>query len=585
MSSLSRKLFSKIPFKLSTYSKLNYQFFVLSIKIATLALFFFFLSFLFSYNDFFENGVYINYTRSIVSDLDFNILNQFSHPADLWMITKNYHHPDFHFKTISSLLFLPEVLFQKIFYLSSEWRIYYYNLIGAFLFIFSAYKITSCLSETFNFSDKRIRNVMWLYFACTGGWLIFFHYPLSVDIINIFFYTLVFERFVGKQRLEYNFWYSVAFPCVFFIKTEMLIVSFFYFSLNWYSDRLTKKNIVESLSFGLYFLLFSIIRYSQIGSWDLFPMSSIVSMDVLFLLGWEKLFSLDGLLFYSPFYLLFPILFLHSLREKRNLNWRNLIFMSGPMIWISLSLLACPLRVINLFFDRHLVLFAVAFIYLGLSNYEILKKNSLKVGGVIVWGLCTKLYYFLSDRGASDWGALQRVDFYKYHHRINILVNFISQHIDFIFLGFFFIFVITWIFLRFKNYLVYVIAMVFIFSSSLTFLVSQKAINHDKRENRVICEGESCFLDDFVDVYSNAIRQYRAINDYESIKIIQNDFNMKYKKITRGLKLPNKYFEKCFTSGVRSSFWRIKKLYDPKSYTDEERDQNCFHDEVFDFSR
>ena len=164
-------------------------------------------------------------------------------------------------------------------------------------------------------------------------------------------------------------------------------------------------------------------------------------------------------------------------------------------------------------------------------------------------------------------------------------MNFISQHLEFIFLGFICIFIIAWIFLRLKNSPVYVIAMVFILSSSLSFWINQKATSHDKSQNRVICEGESCFLDDFIDVYSNAIGQYQAVNDYESIKIIQNDFNVKYKKITKGLTLPNEYFKKCFTSGVRSSFWRIKKLHDPKSYTDEERDQNCFHDEVFNFSR
>jgi hypothetical protein len=57
-----------------------------------------------------ENGIYQHLYNSITTDFDFNVFNQIQEPAEKWLVTKAYNHPDHRLAFTSLLNFIPNLL-------------------------------------------------------------------------------------------------------------------------------------------------------------------------------------------------------------------------------------------------------------------------------------------------------------------------------------------------------------------------------------------------------------------------------------------------------------------------------------------
>ena len=137
-----------------------------------------------------------------------------------------------------------------------------------------------------------------------------------------------------------------------------------------------------------------------------------------------------------------------------------------------------------------------------------------------------------------------------------------------------------------KRSLVYLLALSFVVTAFLNFYSfdQMKSVGLGPVRDKVVCHGESCFYDDFVDVYSIGLKQFASAGDSSGVEIIRADFKKKFNKLISGLILPNEQLKKCFKTSVRSSFWIIKSRYSPEEYLKRENEYDCFMDQVLNFS-
>ena len=139
----------------------------------------------------FEEGVYDAYARSVVTDYDLNIVDQFVDSNMSWMVTSTLNHPDFESNGITSYLW-PFYLYEKL-YLSSVLsdehvapsfilaNIFYIMLaVLVFFKIFEFYKIKHFWKSLFTvFSGT---TVTWMLFFVTTNTNIF---ALSYSILSL----------------------------------------------------------------------------------------------------------------------------------------------------------------------------------------------------------------------------------------------------------------------------------------------------------------------------------------------------------------------------------------------------------------
>lgn len=166
----------------------------------------------------FENGVYLSYLQSMLSDGDFNIFNQMTSSFDQWMVTETYHHPDYHSPFVGVLL-LPGYLlyyFNSLFFSSEQISTFF----PFEIFIFTRLLILVFIAHICRKSQENelLTASSVLLLLSSFSWLTFFD-ASEISFLCLFFTFPIFldlkSLFNGKQIHEWRFALNLAlFACI-----------------------------------------------------------------------------------------------------------------------------------------------------------------------------------------------------------------------------------------------------------------------------------------------------------------------------------------------------------------------------------
>jgi len=148
-----------------------------------------------SYHDpFFEDMVYLNFTRSIIEDFDFNIINQVNIPYD-WHVTTTFYHPTQHSEIITSLSTLGLFIEKMITAVVPMKTLSIYTLSGIFLNVLCYYLIFRLLISIMNMFEIKVRE-SWIVLLTVGSTL--FYYTFFFTYISDL-YVMVLTTFIFKE--------------------------------------------------------------------------------------------------------------------------------------------------------------------------------------------------------------------------------------------------------------------------------------------------------------------------------------------------------------------------------------------------
>lgn len=342
-------------------------------------------------SQFYESGIYIDYAKSFLNDLDFNLINQV--PKDMgWIVSSSYYYPDFHPEVQTPFLVLFRFFEQfatGLFYFSEE---YLFSAITLnFFVLFISMKLSKkLLQEYFNIEDQ----LVFLPFILGTTLLYFCFFTTTVTdcfSIPLLFYILLQHIRLHKERpCDSPFIYGIALG--FFTGLKIIYVPLaLYLLLRAISfKRINKlflligftlpiiaKSLNTKVKFGSFFM------EPHIGAKVLFDYSPSHILNKLTI----GFFSQDGFFFLNP--MLFIglvcalIMLYHLYKEDKYSKLDSIVF----FLWLGIVFLH-PIFMLGNFIEDQLpgraTLISLPFICLGVA-YVFHKTNAKSFLRGLLW--------------------------------------------------------------------------------------------------------------------------------------------------------------------------------------------------------
>jgi len=295
-----------------------------------------------------EWGFFTEFFRSMLTDLDFNIINQVE-PDKAWLVTKNYFHPSIHPESQMGLMF-PLYIFEYLTSLMVTMRrepAFEYALTGFLMNIFS-------IGVGF-FFNKKSAEILKIKFGILEMGIFYFGCPLlffstfQVNVVEVMAFPLL--SYLVFVCLSYKvgshpksvFTSAVVVGFLFITKiTFWPVASFTAAVVTWHA--LKERKWSKALSFwfivGLLIAANSLnmwVKYgypSNLGPpWELFADFSLSNISTNLLYGF---FPKGGLFFANPIYAfssLGILLFLLNSYKKNFLNVYEILFFLGWFVF------------------------------------------------------------------------------------------------------------------------------------------------------------------------------------------------------------------------------------------------------------
>lgn len=221
--------------------------------IKTFLLVFFISSFVFLFkvgNIFFEGGIYLAYLKSMMTDLDFNIINNVPAPMG-WLVTKMYFHPDFHSEIQTPLLFIFYLLeaFLNLFLPKVSFEVNNFQLAAIAMNIFLIYIGYEISKKALDEIKIKLSGYQFLFFF---GSTVFLYYTLFyATVIEIFsfpllaYLVLVFFK-IKKNHLDFSpLAFGLTLASLLTIKITYLPILLYVLTI--YLVRIIKNNKTKTL--------------------------------------------------------------------------------------------------------------------------------------------------------------------------------------------------------------------------------------------------------------------------------------------------------------------------------------------------
>lgn len=387
-------------------------YFLLTLILAT----FISLSLVLSGGDFYEGGVYLYYTKSILQDLDLNIINQVP-KAMGWLVTKSYFHPDFHTEVqtpLMAFLHIFEEIADNLFFRSErfgrtlEFSSMALSVLSLWIGMHIVKKIANLLEIKFSAVD---------FFLFYFGSVIFYfsiHTSTVVEISAFPLFSYAFYQFfkIKKGTIDSAVPFALCLGLLAIMKSIYLPFSI-YMAAAAIFHFYKKKNYKEAFYFigaiALILACNSVNHYLKFG--QLFePRSAIIilfdySLSHALLKIKHGLFEGQGLFFNNPTYPLAMLgawLLTKELAAKKMLSHLDIVFFAGWIFFIFFH----TLFIGGDFFEDHLpgrtCLAALPVMLLGYGHLrrkwtEVHPAVNLLFGFICLWHLFFNYSFVLID--------------------------------------------------------------------------------------------------------------------------------------------------------------------------------------------
>jgi hypothetical protein len=365
----------------------------------------FFLILAFSLNsDFEEHHIYKNYAKSMVLDLDYNILNQVDKGFG-WLLTKNYVHPSQHSVIQTpSLLFL-ELINTKLSSLFPTNSVKEFVVSGILLNVFSLVFGFIFCRKTLKLLNLGITNLQCIFLVFSTA--ILYYSFFSLTVIEIFAFPL--SSFVLYQIFQLTEGDREQFrPVIMGLASGLLLVSkvsyVFLFILSLYviifSDLKEKKSNIIKYIIALMSILIPSICNDFVQYGEVVFLSSSFSSIMLDISVYNFIntliygyFGVGGLVYVNPIHLpaffSFLIYFIREVFIQKKFVFRNLVL----ILWLGMGFfqtIFLPAFIVSDHYIGRLVLTCLPPIVLGFGifiSYFRNKKFLLSIIGIvlIIW--------------------------------------------------------------------------------------------------------------------------------------------------------------------------------------------------------
>lgn len=290
----------------------------------------------------FENGIYSHYLKSIIHDLDFNILNQLTDPNDRWIVTRTYNHTDYHSPFVATLLSLP-YLFMNLFLSKTTALQSFFSTFQVFisLNLFTAYIYRMYVKKYFT-GNKLYICLLFLLALSTAPLLYFSFDPTELSIAMGGLSLFIFFELYGllKKEITSTFFLNLAVSLVALMKVDGL----FFFSAFFLFYALSKryKSFFElALLVGFQLTQIAVLNFYRYG--EFFPQ---FAMGMVFDHGFNGgiiLWGVNGVFTKSPALLLGVVSYLIVLsgqksREDKSIALVGLSIFASKVIIMGLTI-------------------------------------------------------------------------------------------------------------------------------------------------------------------------------------------------------------------------------------------------------
>lgn len=297
-----------------------------------------------------ESGIYFDYTKSIVQDGDFNIVNQFFSEDQKKYVTKNYYYPDFHSHGsviywnylysfglfVNKFLNLSGEQLNTLLHVSLSFSSVFFFLLGMFL-LPKTLKLFDFEMKSYWFFLLPMITPLYFYTVMEPGNGSIVAFPLVQILIHIYFWCL--KDFSYRNMALYGGFLALSFiskvDAVFY--GVLPFHAYFYFLREKKFFDITKKMVVFLLSF---FIINSLQLFNDYIKYGLFAYGYIDTVFSDYNLFWEVLFSpYHGIVYYSPLYLISIVGFLYLVKKHFDGNFIEFQSKNFLLIFLSIVLL------------------------------------------------------------------------------------------------------------------------------------------------------------------------------------------------------------------------------------------------------
>lgn len=502
-----------------------------------------------------EYGVFTAYGVSLIEDGDMNIINQLP-DIFAWMITESGSDVDYHEYGKASIA-LPLLFLAKVFKLNHFPNYSYYYFFFILFNLGIVYLWVNLLNRTCQLLLGDKVNYKWVialfFFNIPVWWYSFFHVNGS-DLISCLLLNFIIYTFL--KYLDVTKWsYLISQAALLFFAALVKVTFLFYLPL-WgfylyhhsFNRKLVGKvfcaHLIGLLIVYLPHFIFQHFKYGQA------LLGHAENFRPQFFVLWETLFSQNGYLISTPFYLLSAAGIIYLIFKKKDVNSKFLLYMG---FWFVVKLILVSYRPIEdeLFGSRMIMLDNYLLLPLGLIILKKIFGNHYIKASFVILGLGAlysfySLCIFLSDQDA--WNAVYNFQFGHFQMGLSFFKNIITslKFEDFTTYAPYFVLslMVTGVCLALKNLPYSKTAKTITLSILASFMVSHALhLYHFKDnveslkansfyENKLMAEGPHLFIyDDTVSVFEKSMFNAKMRGDEEGYLLREKVLKEYYEKI------------------------------------------------------
>ncbi|MCP4913256.1 MAG: hypothetical protein GY909_09055 [Oligoflexia bacterium] len=499
----------------------------LSLKKFFILFFVFLFLFMRADNDFghVESGIYFDYTKSIVEDGDFNIVDQFFTHEQNKYVTKNYYYPDFHSHGsviywnylysfglfVNKFLKLEGEQLNTLLHVSLSFSSVFFFLMGMLL-LPKTIALFGFEFRKFWYFLLPIITPLYFYTVMEPGNGSIVAFPLVQILIHLYIWCL--KDFTYRNMALYGGFLALSFiskvDAVFY--GVLPFHAYFYFLRERKLLEITSKIAVFLLAF---FLVNSLQILNDYIKYGLFSYGYIDTVFSDYNLFWEVLFSpYHGIIYYSPLYLISVLGFLYLIKKHFDGNFiefkeKNfLLIFLGIVLLIKLYIFAGSYsHGSGVFGGRQFMSEIPTFFMCALILINKIKsrwQENLLYVFLFIWSLIVFFSYrdmSLDSANFTPWDVNSKYYFLNIVNRLGEFLYFIKE----LFFGFsevglklkiFFLyplgFSVIFALLKYRNLKKYAFAFLVFFGGTYTL---QTSYNYYYGKKNVLLKRESGFYD------------------------------------------------------------------------------------------
>lgn len=492
----------------------------------------------------FEDGTYTNFTLSILTDGDFNLINQIKDPAQNWLATQTGNHPNYEHPAISAYLF-PFISYQLFF---SDHNLREAHILATIFFLMLGLILLKKLLD--HWSIEHSTHAIAIYALSTPFLWFTFAASVNTNIFSLVYSIVIISTFFLNARqnsLQSYFFLGIALSLGIAIRIQQFwLFSLFLYLLTIDNERSLKKVILFASGFIIPFAALLVNLFVRNASF-VHP-HNVYTLWTKFGEFWDTtlvyaLFGPNGYLVLSPIYLVIAFLGCFFLFKNIPLKRIYLFLIVPPLILFLYYSTLWP--IMDSLTGRHqLDYFLIYVVILGLGldyfkNRKIILYQWLCGLSLlcILWNLRTHIAYFYIDN--TDWAQWQFFYFVSPHylekqileipHLLNPLSS-VKATIKFIPLMLLLSFVAYWInhlskqgLIRFGYCFLFWGLFFYLAFTHLNVIMNPRNVADYNQsgmyKHKVITAGNyTTFYDDFIEAHHKALRWHLMRKDCNTVK-------------------------------------------------------------------